>query len=278
MKFTHSLLVIGVCFLFSCSHVDNKVNDSLHRQFVQHSEFVKDTFFISLQLPTEYDRNPDKRYPTLIFLDGNFYFPIMSALIREYEVAGLIEPSIVIGVGYKSFKAMDSLRVRDYLFPKALPSDELAAPGGGQNFYNYLTAELLPEIDSKVRTDPRHRTLLGHSFGGYFVLYTLTHELVTRKSQFQNFVSASPTLWYNDFYLNMLPDQLANNENALSLFLTVGAVEDSMWSVNPVKKMARKLEETQSKNLQLRSRVFSHLDHMDVPVVTFAQGLRELSD
>ena len=66
-------------------------------------------------------------YPTVFLLDGNFYFPMMASTFRQYEIAGLLEPTIVVGIGYKSFTEMDSLRVRDYLYPAALPSDEIKA-------------------------------------------------------------------------------------------------------------------------------------------------------
>lgn len=48
---------------------------------------------------------------------------------------------------------MDSLRARDYLYPKAIPSDEISAVGGGQKFNDFLIKELLPAIDFEFRTE-----------------------------------------------------------------------------------------------------------------------------
>jgi len=272
----HRLIPIWIIIsLTACSTIENK-KDIPDLHFTQYSESVKDTFYIDVQLPKEYEANPNKKYPTLIFVDGNFYFPMMSAILHQYENAGLLEPFIVVGVGYKSFKIMDSLRTRDHLFPKALPSDELNANGGGQNFYDYITKELLPKIDSDFRTNKTDRTLLGHSFGGYFVLYSLLYQSTNQTNDFKNFVSASPTLWYNNFYLNKLPDQLSTNRKNLGLFLSVGELEDSTWSVNPVKSLTRELQNKQIKGLDFKSKIFNHLDHMDVPVLTFTKGLQEL--
>jgi uncharacterized protein len=270
--------IIPICtiiLLAACATKEDK-KDVAALHFTQYSESVKDTFYIDVQLPKEYAAHPQKKYPTLVFVDGNFYFPMMSAVLHQYEVAGLLEPFIVVGVGYKSFKTMDSLRIRDYLFPKALPSDELNASGGGENFYNFITKELLPKIDNNFRTDTADRTLLGHSFGGYFVLYSLFHQSAQQKTDFNYFVSASPSLWYNNFYLNKLPDQLSKNERKLGLFLSVGAVEDSTWSVNPVKNLTREIQNKQVKAFDIKSSVYSHLDHMDVPLITFTKGLQEL--
>ena len=200
----------------------------------------------------------------------------MSPIFHQYENTGLLEPFIVVGVGYKSLKTMDSLRVRDYLFPKALPSDELKADGGGQNFYNYITKELLPKIDSEFRTDQTDRTLLGHSFGGYFVLFSLLNQSAKQTNDFKYFISASPTLWYNGFYLNKLPEQLLTNETKIGLYLSVGALEDSPWSVDPVKNLTVEFQNKEIRGLDFKSRIFNHLDHMDVSILTFTKGLQEL--
>ncbi|MCS6283744.1 MAG: alpha/beta hydrolase, partial [Dolichospermum sp.] len=253
MAFQRFIPIWTISLLTACSTLESK-NDITDLHFSQYSESVKDTFYIDVQLPKEYEANPNKKYPTLVFVDGNFYFPMMSAIFHQYENAGLLEPFIVVAVGYKSFKTMDSLRIRDYLFPKALPSDELNADGGGQHFYDYITKELLPKIDSDFRTDKADRTLLGHSFGGYFVLYSLFHQSTNQTDDFKSFISASPTLWYNDFYLNKLPDQLSTTEKNLGLFLSVGELEDSTWSVNPVRSLTRDLQKKQIKGLNFKSR------------------------
>lgn len=275
MSLQRIIPICAIIVLAACSAKEEK-KEIAELHFKQYSESVKDSFYIDVQLPKEYAANPDKKYPTLVFVDGNFYFPMMSAILHQYETAGLLEPFIVVGVGYQSFKTMDSLRIRDYLFPKALPSDELNASGGGPNFYNYISKELLPKIDSDFRTDTADRTLLGHSFGGYFVLYSLLHQATQQKTDFNYFVSASPSLWYNNFYLSSLPDQLSNNEKKVGLYMSVGALEDSTWSVNPVKRITQELKNKKLKAFDFISSVYSHLDHMDVPLITFTKGLQEL--
>ena len=108
-------------------------SDRFVSEFRQFSQSVDDTFHINVQVPQEYFTDSSKKYPTVLLLDGNFYFPMMAPIVRQYEVTGLLPPLILVSVGYASFQAMDSLRVRDYLFPKALPSDEMEAIGGGKS-------------------------------------------------------------------------------------------------------------------------------------------------
>lgn len=269
-----SLIVV---LLLACSgKEDSSEHNNDHRvKFEQYSEFVKDTFYLELQLPKEYYSKPEKNYPVVILLDGNFYYPIMSSIVQQYEIAGLLQPVILVGIGYKSFEAMDSLRVRDYLFPKALPSDELAAVGGGLDFFSYLTKELIPKIDKTYRTESANRTLLGHSFGGYFVLYSLFNQTASDKIEFQNFISASPSLWYNNFYLKQLPEQLAKKERHVRLFISVGELEDSTWSVKPVTDLTREIRKRSIKELEFKCTVYNDLEHMDVAIPAFTKGLQE---
>ena len=265
----------------ACSSED-KISDNHNDEesivtFTQFSAIVKDTFFINIQLPKGYSENPDKNYSTVFLLDANFYFPMMASTFRQYEIAGILEPTIVVGIGYKSFTEMDSLRVRDYLYPAALPSDEINAAGGGQLFYDFLINELLPEIDTQYRTDKNNRALLGHSFGGYFVLHSLLNQLNNKTRYFKKFISASPVLWYNNFYLNQLPQQLDKNSEPVGLFISVGQMEDSIWSVNPVKDLTTEIRKRNLKGLQFKSRIYNHLDHMDIAVLSFTKGLQELA-
>ncbi len=119
---------------------------------------------------------------------------------------------------------------------------------------------------------------MGQSFGGYFVLYSLFHQSATQTNDFKNFISASPTLWCNDFYLNKLPDQLLTNEKNIGLFLSVGELEDSTWSVNLLKKPTKELQDKQIKGLDFKSRIFNHLDHMECGCIIIHKGVSRIKD
>ncbi len=70
---------------------------------------------------------------------------MLAAAVKQYEEVGMLPPIILVGIGYHSFKEMDLLRNRDYLYPVPLKSDETTSSGGGLNFYNFLIKELLPK-------------------------------------------------------------------------------------------------------------------------------------
>lgn len=203
--YTHCLAIgLTVAVLFSC-HTQPEKPPRLPGEAtrsVLYSAAVNDSFYVQTQLPLAYSDSPAERYPVVVVLDANFHFPMLAASVRQYEKGGLLPPLILVGIGYRSFHEMDSLRVRDYLYPAALSADELEAPGGGERFRQFISRELLPFIDSTYRTTTRNRSLLGHSFGGYFTLYTLLSQAQSKTRDFRYFVAASPPVWYNKYYLN----------------------------------------------------------------------------
>lgn len=268
---------LGVLFL-SCSQTDKKqlVSEVSKNSWAVYSEAVQDSFVIYVQLPDEYGKDTTVNYPTVYMLDANFHFPILAATVKQYEKAGMLPPLIIVGIGYKSFQAMDSLRNRDYLYPAALPSDEINAVGGGRNFYDFISNQLIPYIDSSYKTNRKNRSLLGHSFGGYFTLYALLNQAENNKTVFTNFAAASPSLWYSKFYLNQLSDKLKirTTTDTLIVFATVGGLENKEWDINPGTKLSENIVNAKLNAVKFQHKVYSNLGHMDVSAITFIQALQ----
>lgn len=165
------------------------------------SERLGDSFSVFLRLPRDYGKDKKKTYPVLYCLDANAYFDHLSTFIDELSAKDSLhtEP-ILVGIGYENAYLMDSLRVRDLTFPKALPSDSMPLSGRGDDFYRFIKSTVIPYVDENYRSDTTERTILGHSFAGYFTGYALLSDL-TQGRLFKNYVSASPSLWYADGYL-----------------------------------------------------------------------------
>lgn len=275
MPLNITLFLLGIA-LFGCQPTSSTVNQLSTDVPLRaiYAKAVNDSLYVQTQLPLEYGDSTTKRYPLVIVLDANFHFPMLAASVHQYEKAGLLPPLILVGVGYKSLKDMDSLRVRDYLYPSALASDELNAPGGGESFRQFLGQQLLPSVDSLYRTTTQNRTLLGHSFGGYFALYSLVKQTQTKARDFQNFVAASPSVWYHNFYLNQMPTQLStlNKADSTRLFLTVGGQENPQWDVKPVQALFSSMK--RSGGVDLQGGVYSQLGHMDTGQLSFLKGLQ----
>jgi predicted alpha/beta superfamily hydrolase len=263
--------------IWSCGHKAQEKRLAGNGEFAVYNKAVKDTFHISVQLPEEYDKNKTKRYPVAVVLDGNFYFPMLAAAVKQYDEAGLLQPVILVGVGYKSFQEMDSLRNRDYLYPSPLPGDETKSTGGGLNFYNFISKQLLPKIDSSYRTQKDDKTLLGHSFGGYFSMFALLQQEQNHTQVFSNFIAASPSMWFHNFYLSQLPPELKKYPPAekMNVFISAGSLENDQWEIQPVIKFGKEVNDLKVNNLIVETELYNSLHHMDTGLLTFIKGLQK---
>ena len=237
-----------------------------------YSNYVKDTFQIKTHVPENYSRQDT--LPVVYLLDGNFFEPMLSVAVRQMTRAGKLPPLILVSIGYNSLEKMDSLRVRDYLYPASIPSDEMDAPGGGNRFLDFLDKELVPYITEKYPNDPSSNVLVGHSFGGYFTLYSLLSYLEKGSGPFKRFVSASPTLWYHDFYLNQIPEKVKHYwGEPILIYTSVGGLENQQWSISPLLDFTQAVTSSSTTSIKAKNVVFNELDHMDVAMVTFIKGL-----
>lgn len=145
---------------------------------------------------------PPSGYPVVVASDGNMTFPIIAAVNATLMLTG--QAALVVGVGYATADpmALVSLRTRDLTPPTPLPAiphrPGLPPPriedyGGSEEFYRFLTEELLPVIADTYPTDAGNRTLYGHSWGGLFTLGVL----LRHPEAFRTFVASSPSIWWN---------------------------------------------------------------------------------
>lgn len=237
---------------------------------------IKDSFDLFISLPEGADT---ARYPVVYLLDANLYFDIMATTLHKYAAVGLVPPVILVGIGYKDFPTMDSLRNRDYTFPTALPEYEMTTSGGADKFVSFLKKQVIPEVDRRYKTDPAKRIFAGHSFGGYCVLYALLQGLSDHS--FSHYIAASPALLYNNYYLlpvlkkALLPKIEAQKER---VFITFGGLEESEEDSLKLGALTNQLtsmfSEKQNTIGRFKCETYSNLDHMDTPLPSFIKGIQ----
>jgi len=241
------------------------------------SESVKDSFSIFIRLPKDYATKKNKNFAVIYLLDANVYFDIVADAMKENN-----SDAILVGIGYKDFILMDSLRDRDYTFPAALPSDSFKVSGGADKFLSFITDELLPYISKTYKTDTGNRTLMGHSLGGYFTLYALEQALLNKNNFFKNYIAPSPSLNYCNNYLVKQFQNIQGNNNLkqLTLFLTYGAREDSedggtgTAGIDNFNSFVTLLSESKFAAIKLKSEVYPTFGHMQTAVPTFTKSLQ----
>jgi predicted alpha/beta superfamily hydrolase len=249
------------------------------------SKEISDSFSISVNLPNDYNDNKKIQYPVVYILDANLYFDIVASVLTKYSDVGLAPSVILVGIGYKDFPAMDSLRTRDYTYPLAIPEYEMSVSGGADKFLSFISNELIPLIDKKYKTDSSKRIVMGHSLGGYFTTYAFLQELINKNSGFSGFIAASPSLHYNRYWLlNQLKETKAreNGQKNISCYITYGGMEEAeakrdttMIALSDlIPKLSQIISDKSSGSIRYKSSVFSELGHMDTQLPTFIKGLQ----
>lgn len=228
-----------------------------------YSTSVQDSFRIYSSAPSD-----TAKHPLIILLDANAYF---DAVVAEYKLGKLTQgypEAIIIGIGYKDFYTLDSLRARDYTFPVAVPQDSFAVSGGGVRFKQFIDNELISDLKKNYKIDETDVTLIGHSLGGYFVLYHMLESINQKKYPITNYIAASPSLHYHDYYLN---DKFNEVDSSLKLYSSMGTREYDPAATENKFLLFKKKMESLSSNCRLEE--YSNFDHMDAAIPGFMKGL-----
>jgi predicted alpha/beta superfamily hydrolase len=195
--------------------------------------------------------------PILFVLDSGITFGTAVESTAMRTAAGLLEPAVIVGVGYDADLAtVMRLRTAD-LTPPAPENKypEMAGAmgseyGGADAFLNFLLGELVPAIRERApEASPTRRILYGHSLGGLFA----AHALLTRPEAFETFAVSSPSLWWNDFailgQLKGFADTLKSRAARPRALVSVAAGEQDP---PPVAQPGMTLEATRERVLQAR--------------------------
>lgn len=232
------------------------------------SRFVDDTFHIFISLPDDYNIST-KKYPVLYLLDGDIAFGMATSIARYLQFGKTIPELIIVGIGYGAIKEEDgNMRKRDYS-----PSKKKNNPntGGASEFLEFITAELIPFIDSTYRTNPNDRTINGYSLGGLFAFYTLFNSPKT----FNRYIIGSPYLLWDNFIIFNIEEGAAVKYTEINagVFISVGSEESEEKYFNPIDEMVSTIEERNYKGLNLQTKVFEGGTHLLGPPEALGYGL-----
>jgi uncharacterized protein len=270
------LLSFQFCFSQQPSLAENK-HASATRVY---SKNVQDSFSIYVKLPEEHTTEMNRRFTTIYLLDANLYFDVVAAMVEKYKEIGIMPPVILVGIGYSNFEEMEKLRTRDYLYPKAPGKEEPKNSGGGLAFLGFLQNELIPLVDKQYRTKPENRIVMGHSYGGYFCLLALLHNLQEQNNIIRSYIAASPSLQYNDEHLLQQLRQIHSDFTVPKLvYAALGGLEDEEDGKQrrPISIMYQAFNDEMKakgfKNVIYQADSYSSFYHMETAVAGFMKGL-----
>ena len=209
-----------------------------------------------IYLPHGY-KESKQRYPVLYLLDGTAHFHHASGIVQYLSTRGIIPPMIVVGL-------VNTVRSRD-LCPVKL--EKHPNTGGSDRFLKFIADELIPFIEGEYRTHP-HRTLVGHSFGGTFALYTL----VQNPDLFDFFIAISPAVFLYNKLLIEDADTILAGRSTLNkyLYITVGDEPDFRRGIQDFVKI---LGDKAPNDLRWKFEDLGKEDHMLTPHLSIYNGL-----
>ena len=136
---------------------------------------------LTIALPASLEKNPTKKYPLLIVLDGDYLFdPFYGALTYGAYWDDLPE-MIVVGISQNK----NNERIEDSTYDEAdgVPTEK------GAKFFEFIGAELLPYLEKKYNIAP-FRIIAGHDTTAGFLNFFLYKD----NPIFNGYISLSPEL------------------------------------------------------------------------------------
>ncbi len=211
---------------------------------------------ITVYLPPSYYESPEDTFTVTYVLDGHFD-PFIDLVVKtiEYNTYMLNYTStIVVGVHAKARGWEFSASVGD--------EDDLNYEGGrAPELQQHFDQEIFPFVDSLGLKINSFRSIIGHSSGGTFVLYTL---FGGKQDLFDAYICISPAIREDSEYvLDQAASRLGNQEQ-FNKFLycssgTVGEREEIFG--NGIKRLDSLLDKHPDNGLLWQPATFQGMDH-----------------
>ncbi|MCP4313984.1 MAG: hypothetical protein GY790_22240, partial [Bacteroidetes bacterium] len=199
----------------------------------------------------------ESKYPVLYLLDGGTHLQHASGAADYLSTQGHIPDIIVVAI-----HNID--RSRDF---SPVHVDNIPTSGGAKKFLGFLSEELVPYLDENYRT-AGFNILLGHSFGGTFIGYTL----LAKPKLFDAYLAVSPFLMYADNYVvNKTSEKLKPFKNTKYFYMTVGN-EDRYFET--LEEYASIMKEKAGESVEFKYVKMPDEDHGTTPYLTVFSGLK----
>ena len=149
---------------------------------------------------------PAEGHSVLYLIDGNLHFGIAVDTARIQACWPDVIDPVVVGIGYPTDSVSQALDLRMIDLTTPISEERLQQGfiakmprpsegwGGMDNYFRVIEEEIKPRVEAMVAINRQDQVLMGHSLGGL----TTLHALFRHTASFQQFVSISPSIWFND--------------------------------------------------------------------------------
>jgi predicted alpha/beta superfamily hydrolase len=238
-----------------------------------HSEQTGRDYELIVEVPGSYAKEPERRYPVLYLLDGQWDFNLVSTLSGGLRYDKVVPEFLVVGITYAGENPdYTQLRRADYTPTHWQPPEDKAPYGGdAPKFLRFLEENLLPTVEARYRVDVSRRMLAGHSAGGVFTLYAL----LEKPDLFQSYLALSPATYWGDRYLFERERQFHAQHHTLQkrVWLSVGELEWPEY-VKHAKDFFTQFAASHYEGIDLRVNIVPGERHAGVKPESFNRALR----
>lgn len=257
--FALPFLLLGLAMI-SCERDEPEIVGKAE-QFQITSNIVKDAYEIFVYIPPVY-HDLEHQNQLIIGLDGNFRFEEIAQIISEKSENKTIPPCLFVGIGNSEN------RNRDYT-PTAFKHGE----GGAQEFYQFISEELIPELESRYHIDPLNsKTLIGNSFGGLFTHFAMFQN--SASNPFNKYISVGCSYWFDSGVIFEYEQEYAENHTSLPVkfFNGMGTLEGGV-SLASFEEMNERLKNRAYAGFEFEAALIEKHGHGGAANIGFKKGL-----
>jgi len=246
--------IIYTLILVFC--VNTLIAQTIYEEFESYK--LGETREIKIQLPRNYEENTEQSYPLFIVFDGDYMFEAVAGNVDYYSYWEDMPEAIVVGINQSDTRDEDCY----YSEQNDLPVES------GANFFEFISMELLPHINSTYRTE-NFRVAVGHGDTANFINYFM----LKPKPLFQAYITISPSLApsMNDY----ISQRLQQYESKLFYYLATASND-----IKAIKKDAETLNTTitsiDNKNILYNFDTFEGATHYSAPAHAIPKALESI--
>lgn len=208
-------VLASICFLL----VTNLSSQVIYEEF--NSSKLGESRKLKIQLPRNYDQNPDKVYPIVLVFDADYLFEPVAGNVDYYSYWEEMPEAIVVGIMQGGSRDLDGAYDDKNYFPTET----------GAKFFEFIGLELIPHIDKKYRT-AKFILAVGHEFTANFMNYYLFKD----PPLFNGYLSLSPDL--APMMETRIPERVVAMPNKIFYYLATGSND-----LKPIREVVLQLNE-----------------------------------
>lgn len=164
-------LFLALC-LISVSAFSQKITDTIHSQKLGEDRVIQ------LSVPENYKKNPGKKYPLLVLLDGDYLFDAFDGALKYGNYWDDLPEMIIVGINQEKTREEDCK-----VDPETgLPEEK------GEKFFEFI-GEVVASVEKQYRIAPFHM-IAGHDVTAGFMNFYLYKD----QPLFNAYISMSPEL------------------------------------------------------------------------------------